>query len=223
MPGRLIAIGDIHGCSRALEILLNQIEPTAADCIVTLGDYVDRGPDSRGVIENLLTLSNRCQLIALRGNHEEMMQAVVGDQQPPGFWLRHGGVDTLDSYGFVGDLDVIPETHLRFLDELIDFYETETHVFTHAAYQHDLPMDQQPAERLRWHSLRDDVPLPHVSGKRFVVGHTASLEAEIVDLDYLVCIDTYCYGEGWLTGLDVHAGTVWQANQAGQSRTRPRI
>ncbi len=111
MGGRLIAIGDIHGCSLALDALIDAIQPQAEDIIVTLGDYVDRGNDSKGVIDRLIELSSRCHLKPIYGNHEEMMLEVVRDNQPPFRWLQFGGVETLDSYGFCGDMAVIPPAH----------------------------------------------------------------------------------------------------------------
>ncbi len=73
MAGRTIAIGDIHGCSAALEALIREIKPTPEDTLVTLGDYVDRGPNSKRVIEILLAMRTRCKLITLKGNHELLL------------------------------------------------------------------------------------------------------------------------------------------------------
>ena len=82
------------------------------------------------------------------------------------------------------------------------------------------PMDEQPALMLRWESLRDTIPGPHVSGKTVIVGHTSQKGGEVLDLGHLVCIDTYCHGGGWLTALDVKTREVWQASQAGEVRRR---
>jgi len=76
-------------------------------------------------------------------------------------------------------------------------------------------MAEQPVGMLRWESLRDMTPGPHDSGKAVIVGHTAQKSGDILDLGHLKCIDTYCYGGGWLTALDVRSGEVWQANQLG--------
>src|SRR5262245_37847694 len=73
VPSRTIAIGDVHGCSTALAALLDAIGPVESDTVVTLGDYIDRGPDSKGVIEQLIALEQRCRLVPLLGNHEEMI------------------------------------------------------------------------------------------------------------------------------------------------------
>jgi len=71
---------------------------------------------------------------------------------------------------------------------------------------------------LRWESLKLRQPGPHCSGKTAIVGHTAQRDGEILDLGYLKCIDTCCYGEGWLTALDVDSGQVWQADKEGRMR-----
>ncbi len=73
MPGRTIAIGDIHGCADALATLIAAIEPGPDDLVVTLGDYIDRGPDSRGTIELLIALAGRCRLVPILGNHDQML------------------------------------------------------------------------------------------------------------------------------------------------------
>ena len=87
MSERLIAIGDIHGCKTALECLLDSIHPTPEDTIVTLGDYVDRGPDSRGVIDRLIRLGGETRHLGLMGNHEEMMLEVVRHQAAHDSWF----------------------------------------------------------------------------------------------------------------------------------------
>lgn len=218
MP-RLIAIGDIHGCSAALRAILDAIDLRDDDRIVTLGDYVDRGPDSRGVIEALLELDASGRLVSLLGNHEEMMLGALRGTYPRPAWLQYGGVATLDSYGFVGDLKVIPQEHLDFLDRCLSYYETGDFIFTHANYVADEPMDRQPAEALRWQSLLEHDPGPHMSGKRVFVGHTAQKRGVVLDLGYLVCLDTYCHGGGWLTAWEVHTGQKWQASASGVLRT----
>ncbi len=218
MGDRLIAIGDIHGCREALDALLEVINPESTDTIVTLGDYVDRGSDSRGVIDSLLELSTKCNLVPLLGNHEEMMLEVVRDEKSPYHWLQCGGMDTLDSYGFSGDMRVIPPEHRKFFDELKDYHEEEDFFFVHANYDPQLPLDQQPIDLLRWVKLTEFVPPPHRNGKRAICGHTHDRGGEIFDVGHLTCIDTYCYGGGWLTALEVRQGILWQANRRGQMR-----
>jgi serine/threonine protein phosphatase 1 len=230
MRSRTIAIGDIHGCSRALGALLGAIEPQADDVIVTLGDCVNRGPDSRGVLERLIALERQCKLIPLVGNHDEMLiqlliDAKVGRFRTLSNWLRMGGDATLASYGAPAgkiawaDLTRIPADHAAFLERCRAYHETATHIFIHANYDPVLPMKEQPFELLRWESLRDAIPGPHCSGKTVIAGHSSQKTGEILDLGYLVCIDTYCYGGGWLTALDVQSGEVWQTNLQGELRS----
>ena len=218
VTGRLIAIGDIHGCLTALNRLLDAIDPQPDDTFVLLGDYLDRGPDSRGVIDRILQLGEESRMHAILGNHEEMLLAVLDGSMSPHFWIRHGGTATLDSYGFAGDLNVIPPRHIEFVRSCPALIETESYFFTHGNYDAEIALTDQDPAMLRWTSLHEHSPEPHQSGKKAIVGHTASRSGEIVDLGHLKCIDTYCYGGQWLTALDIREGTVWQANQEGELR-----
>jgi serine/threonine protein phosphatase 1 len=224
MMARTIAIGDIHGCSAALAALLNCIQPGPTDTIIALGDYIDRGPDSRGVLDQLIDLAGHCRLVPLLGNHEEMLLAAVRDRGALRRWLECGVVETLRSYewspgGSKRSLaDVIPASHRAFLSACQSHHETANHIFAHAGYVPDLPMDQQPGMALRWRVTSRDTAKRHYSGKRIIVGHTPQTSGEILDLGFLVCIDTGCCRGGWLTALDVEAGGVWQANQWGDLR-----
>lgn len=217
IAGRVIAIGDIHGCAQALATLLDVVEPRETDVVVPLGDLVDRGPDTRGVIERLMALADRCDLRPILGNHEEMMLSVL-DGRAPDMWLQHGGIDTLDSYGFAGDLDVVPQSHRDFLESFADFVEIDTHFFVHGNYDAELELSDQPPRLLRWTSLKEEFPPPHRNGKKAVVGHTAHRDGEIFVHPHLTCIDTCCYGGGWLTGYDVVSGKWWQSNDEGEVR-----
>jgi serine/threonine protein phosphatase 1 len=216
--GRVIAIGDIHGCSAALETLVSAIRPAPEDTLVTLGDYIDRGPDSRGVIERLMQLAGECILVPILGNHEEMLFGAGEALGAMQFWLRFGGDTTLASYGITRPQD-IPARHLMFMKGCRDSYETVTHIFTHGYYEPALPMAAQSPSVLRWTSLPMN-PQPHSSGKVVVVGHTPQHNGEILDLGFLKGIDTFCHGDGWLTALDVTTGQVWQANREGLLRRR---
>lgn len=223
MPSRVIAIGDIHGCARALDALLDHIEPRSDDWIVALGDYVDRGPDSRGVIDRLIRLSRECRLTALLGNHDQMFlearpggrYSMSADPDRHAIWLGFGGDATLASYGDSGDLSRVPADHFAFLERCPEWHETETHLFAHANYLAEVPMEEQPEWVLRWESLRERVPGPHVSGKVVVLGHTSQKHGEILDLGHLVCIDTYCHGGRYLTAFDVESGRVWRSDREG--------
>jgi serine/threonine protein phosphatase 1 len=226
MPSRLIAVGDVHGCSRALRTLIDLIEPAEDDTIVTLGDYVDRGPDSRGVIDRLITLSRQFRLVPLLGNHDQMfLEARPGgsysrDREPErhDLWLGYGGDATLASYGDSGDLSQVPLDHFAFLESCRTWYESPTHLFAHANYLAEAPMDEQPEWILLWESLRERVPTRHVSKKTFILGHTSQKTGSVLDLGHLICIDTYCHGGGYLTAFEVNSRRIWQVDRQGMPR-----
>ncbi|MBC7852378.1 MAG: serine/threonine protein phosphatase [Pirellulaceae bacterium] len=216
MRARTIAIGDIHGCAAALAAVLAAIEPAERDTLVFLGDYVDRGPDSRGVIEQVLSLDKKCRVVPLLGNHEVMFLDALDKGAEGGGWLQYGGSETLASYDWT--IENIPATHLDFLRGLKRYHETATHFFVHANYIADIPLAEQPDYVLFWEHLFAALPAPHENGKIAIVGHTAQRSGEIKDLGHVVCIDTYCHGSGWLTALDVDTGEVWQADKQGRKR-----
>jgi serine/threonine protein phosphatase 1 len=215
---RTLAIGDIHGCLAALEALLAAIRPRPDDTIVTLGDYVDRGPDCRGTFERLLDLGRQCHLIPLLGNHDEMMLKVYDGQSDLYVdWLLFGGDATLKSYD-TEHVEDVPPAHIEFLRGCRLFHESQHHFFVHGNYRAELPLEAQRRETLLWSSLKTRQPGPHSSGKTAIVGHASQKSGEILELGYLKCIDTWCYGDGWLTAMEVESGQVWQANKSGTMR-----
>src|SRR5436305_5366185 len=135
MP-RLLAIGDVHGCSRALDALLLAVRLAPDDRLVMLGDYVDRGPDSRGVLDRVMALHATGRVVALRGNHELIMLNARKANDSLTYWLAVGGREALESYslsGRSGRLQDIPDSHWRFLkSECVDWYELSSHFFVHA-------------------------------------------------------------------------------------------
>jgi len=217
---RLLAIGDIHGCSRAFDALLDAVQLRVGDRLVTLGDYVDRGPNTRGVLDRLLALDETGCLIALRGNHDVMMVEARRGALEETEWRLCGGNATLASYvprGTTGRFSDVPPEHWEFLErKCLDLYEAETHFFVHANVQPDLPLARQPRQQLHWEKL--GAPQAHVSGKIMVCGHTQQRNGLPLNLGVAVCIDTWAYGLGWLTCLDVASGHYWQANESGSVR-----
>lgn len=114
--------------------------------------------------------------------------------------------------------DWLPKAHREFVAGCRSFFETPTHLFVHAGYVPDLPLAEQPALALLWRVTDPATAAPHCSGKVAVVGHTPQRSGEVLDLGFLVCIDTNCARGGWLTALDVDTGQVWQADQVGRVR-----
>ena len=221
MPNRIIAIGDIHGCAEALRALLELIDPSDDDQLIALGDFVDRGTNTRSVIDQLIELGDRCHFIPLLGNHEVMMLDALGSNNTAklDFWLHCGGEETVTSYG--GDFTEIPVAHLDFIDRCHSYHENKDHIFLHANYQADLPLDRQTHQVLFWQHLTE-VPQPHLSGKVAIVGHTPQLTGEVLDWGHIICIDTFCFGSGWLTALDVQSQETWQVDKLGNLRLDER-
>src|SRR5688572_25228262 len=169
---RTLAIGDVHGTSAALDTLLAVVGPTPDDRLVFLGDYVDRGPDTRGVLDRLLALDRTHRCVFLRGNHELMMTRARHDRGELRMWLSVGGKPALASYGPTATLADVPAEHWDFLDDrLVDYHETGTHVFVHANLFPDLPLDEQPESMLFWEFLTG--PICYESGKTVVCGHSS--------------------------------------------------
>jgi serine/threonine protein phosphatase 1 len=217
MP-RTLAIGDVHGCLTALDTLLGFVQPTPRDHLIFLGDYVDRGPDTKGVLDRLIELRRSGQVVCLRGNHEVMMVAAREGQSDYRFWMSFGGVEALESYG-VSTLDEVPESHWHFLRRLLlDWYETDAHVFVHANLNPKVPVEEQSTEWLHWQALHPIWHKPHLSGKTMICGHTEQRSGRPLALERAICIDTWAYGDGWLTCLDVDSGEYWQTNELGATR-----
>ena len=202
------------------------VRPTADDWLVFLGDYVDRGPDSRGALDRLIRLKATQPTVCLRGNHEVMMTQARTDAAMRKMWLGVGGLQCLASYGAPGGkgyrLDDIPREHWDFLEnDCVDWLETETHIFVHAGVRPGLPMAEQDAAAVFWDFLQG--PIEHESGKTVVVGHTSQKSGEILDYGCTVCLDTHAYAGGFLTCLDVNAGHYWQADALGRVREGDRV
>jgi serine/threonine protein phosphatase 1 len=219
MPSRTIAIGDIHGCATALRCILGAIQPAADDTLVLLGDYVDRGPDSRGVLEEVLGLETRCRVVPLLGNHELMLLDALANPRVESVWRQCGGDATVRSYD--GRLSNIPAEHLAFFGRCRRYHEMAAHFFVHANYAADVPLDEQPDYLLFWEHLHVHVPAAHENGKVAIVGHTSQKSGEVLDAGHVVCLDTFCYGGGWLTAMDVSSSEFWQADRWGRMRQQP--
>jgi serine/threonine protein phosphatase 1 len=218
--GRLFAIGDIHGSSIALAKLIEAIDPQSEDTIVVLGDAIDCGADSKGVLDQLITLANRCHLVALLGNHEGMLLKALDSPSEFKRWLADGGEQTLRSYSSAirPGPEVIPAEHIRFIRGFRSYFETPDFIFVHAGCDPNLQMDRQSAEMLRWASVLPARMVPHVSGKVVIAGHTRQKSGEVLDLGFLKILDTDSFGGGFLTALEVHTGQIFQANQLDQLR-----
>ncbi len=218
MLGRILAIGDVHGCYRALVTLLGFVAVSAVDTLVCIGDVVDRGPSSKQVVDRLLSLRTTCKVIVIMGNHEEMMRDAISGRGLLNAWLENGGRATLDSYR--GSIDAIPPDHIRFLLSAQPYWETDNEIFVHACLEPDVSLANQTSDFLRWKHIGGS-ERRHVSGKRVICGHTPQKDGIPLVFDGWVCIDTFPQGGKWLTCLDVESNEVFQASESGDTRKFP--
>ncbi len=218
MP-RTFVIGDIHGDVDTLNTLIDALSLKKGDSLVFLGDLIDRGPNSKGVLDRVIELSKDYDCHFIMGNHEEfMIRALNGDEVFEKIWLKHGGRQTLKSYGVdtVEDLKrALPEAHKKFLSELNEYIETDTHIFTHANWEADTPPSEQKMSYLRYIFLSNARPDPKLD-KTVVVGHSALLSGTPAIKGNILCVDTLEYG--WLTAYDVNNGGFVQASPKGEVR-----
>lgn len=205
LSSEYIAIGDIHGCSRTLEALLVELDKKYSHSVtyVFLGDYVDRGPDSRGVIESLIQFGKGHDCVFLRGNHDQVMLEALKNEEYAD-WQALGGQPTIDSYG--GEF---PASHIAFLEATQLYFDTEDYMFVHAGAPLTLSLEDGKdypgaANYYLWgrgHLNRSALPWE----KPLVFGHTPLKEPLISE--QMIGIDTGCVykrqGFGLLTAISL--------------------
>lgn len=224
---RIYAIGDIHGRLDLFEALLGQIDADdaargrARTTLVLLGDLIDRGPDSCGVVERAMRLRDERPCVFLTGNHEEMLlRTWDGDRKMAGVFVRAGGRETILSYGVsVLDYDAcdlgeltelvgrrIPRAHIEFLRGFDEWYERGDYLFVHAGIRPGVQLQHQSEVDLRWirrEFLEDERDHPHL----VIHGHTIT---EAVDARAnRIGIDTGAYASGTLTAIGLEGGERW--------------
>jgi serine/threonine protein phosphatase 1 len=176
---KIFAIGDVHGCYPKLIKLMEKIPfNPQKDLLIFMGDYIDRGEQSREVVDYLLDLKKKLpNLVFLLGNHESMLLDYLkgGNINP---FLMNGGKKTLDSYfgenkqlSYEDPRNVFPAGHVDFFKSLIHFYETEEYIFVHAGLREAVPLEQQDLFDLLW--IREEFYFSTYDfGKTVIFGHT---------------------------------------------------
>lgn len=200
----LYAIGDIHGCARELNLLLKQIAPKPNDTVVFLGDYIDRGPDSKSVIDLILALKKKTNVVALKGNHEQLFLDFLESPESPGagLFILNGGGATLASYAGPGGSFEIPEEHIDFFYSLKTSFETSTHFFVHAGVPLK-PLSELDADdemKLLW--IRQPFLSSDFEWEKIIVhGHTPV--ATVENRSNRVNLDTGCVYKGSLSAIEL--------------------
>lgn len=222
---RIYAIGDIHGCLAELDALMAQIHEDMASLdqqtaqIIFLGDYVDRGPDSKGVIDRLLEIKGaHSDVVFLKGNHEAGMLNFLSSPEDMTSWLDWGGRETLKSYGAPYDpktphaeaatalIEAMPPAHLDFFQSLSLYHEAEDYVFVHAGLRPGRALTEQKEEDLLWIRKRFHNAAPHERPEHTVVhGHQPG--SKPINTDWRICVDTGAYYSGNLTAVVLEDNT----------------
>ena len=211
----IYAVGDVHGSYELVRRAVDRVAEHArgrAHDLVFLGDYIDRGPDTRRTVEFLRTLSRAEPLVCLMGNHEKMLHRfeMAGSHKAFAFWQEYGGDATLRSYGAVSgvefQLDLIPLEHRLWLYSRPGFLEGEAHVFVHAGIDPKKLMHEQDPADLLW--IRERflrAPPQAFAERRHVVhGHTSQWNGKPDPavpelLSHRTNLDTGAYRTGVLT------------------------
>lgn len=213
----IYAIGDIHGCFTALETIFKQYIIQEEDTVVFLGDYIDRGPNSKGVIDWLIKNKEKYHFEFILGNHEIMMQAAKNNHDALKDWLYFGGAETLNSYNIGDDLNwvhKIEKSHWEFIDSCKPYVEIDDYIFVHAGLEKGKNLEAQNKHHLFWKKF--EIPEKYSKTKKVICGHTSRKNGEIANFGHTICIDTYAYGGKWLTCLNVETNEYIKANNEGR-------
>lgn len=175
--GKIYVIGDIHGCYRSLENLFQKIAPSPeTDTIIFLGDYIDRGPASKKVVDKIIKIQNDFrQIITLMGNHEQMLLRYLTGRDIDVF-LQAGGEQTINSYGLKHPEKniLVPDItldHIQFFNKLLPYWEDENYIYVHAGLQPGIDLHMQSEDWLFWARERF-IHSDYNFGKRIIFGHT---------------------------------------------------
>jgi serine/threonine protein phosphatase 1 len=205
--GRLLAVGDIHGCLEQLKCLMARVRPRDNDQFVFLGDYIDRGPDSRGVIDFLVDFRKRYpSTVFLKGNHEEMLLDYLQGKNTL-LYMANGGWETLKCYETEAGIKVLPE-HLDFIESLQLYYELESFIFVHAGLRPGVALEDHDERDFLW--IRGEfLDSDYEFEKTVVFGHTP-LSDPLQERDKIGLDTGAVYGRH-LTCCDVRRRHFWDS------------
>jgi len=196
---RKFAISDIHGCAVTFEALLEKIQFTPEDELYLLGDYIDRGPDSKGVIDDIWRLQDKgYQIQCLRGNHEQLMLDAQMDRQSSYIWQMNGGDKAMDSFGAF-TYSEIPHQYIEWMEKLPYYFEVDNFILVHAGFKFDMPDPFMEKHAMIWQrGWYQRINYDWLGDRIIVHGHTpmSSIEIEknftaIKEIQYLD-IDAGC-------------------------------
>jgi serine/threonine protein phosphatase 1 len=190
---RQIAIGDIHGCVKTFRVLVkDELRLTPNDHLIVLGDMIDRGPDSKGVIDEIIALKERgIRVQVLQGNHEEMMINASLNNESLDYWLRNGGQETLDSFG-VKHVSEIPTSYLDFIRFTELYIETAETIFVHAGLNFNKSNPFSDYDSMKW-IRKMEVDPTKIGNRTIVHGHVpAPLPLLLKSRKFNINLDAGC-------------------------------
>ena len=182
--GKTYVIGDIHGCLDMLKRLIDKIQwDPSKDELIFVGDYIDRGPDPKGVVDYIVSLmAESSKIQCLIGNHEVIFLDYIKGKDRRLF-LMNGGMNTLESYAFHlvdTENDLLPPSHKEFFASLKYTLELENYYVVHAGFRPEVPLDEQDPDDLVW--IRDPfIYSTYDFGKKVIFGHTPFYEPLVMD------------------------------------------
>lgn len=212
---RVFAIGDIHGCHEELRALLTLLPLDPDSLVVFLGDYIDRGPNSRAVIDALIELGQRCRVMCMLGNHELMLREFfeATDPRRVARFIYNGGGSTLASYSNDEGICDVPTSHMAFFEQLKYFHVEGDHVFVHAGLPVNLDEIDlaEHGEEMVWMRRQPGAPERKFS-KIVVHGHTPLPDVEINP--HRINIDTSCVYGRRLTAMEIQTQELWHVERS---------
>lgn len=215
---KVYVIGDIHGCARELGALLDMLIKilTPNDWVIFIGDYIDRGPESAGVVDMIIRFrTDHANIVTLKGNHEAMLLEFLSDERSVrSRYLTFGGQETFNSYQltpqeiFEETNAALPAKHLKFYNSLELGVNVGNYLITHAGIKPSIPIHEQREQELLW--IRQGfIDLPHPWPFTIVFGHTPVKDV-FVELPYKIGIDTGLVYGNKLTCLELTEGIAHQ-------------
>ena len=183
MINRKIAISDIHGCCKTFNALLKLLQYGIDDELYLLGDYIDRGPDSKGVIDYIWALKKEGHLVhCLKGNHEQMMLNASFEGNTSDHWTRNGGQATLASFG-ADNVQDIPEEYLIWIRKLPFYFLTNQYILVHAGLNFKEKSPLSELKDMLWiRDWYDDIDKEWLQGATIIHGHTIMRKAKIEEM-----------------------------------------
>ena len=213
MSDRIFVIGDVHGCSKTFTTLLDDVcKINKSDAVYLLGDYIDRGPGSKGVVDKILEMqSSGYDVKAIRGNHEEMLLGALRSTDMFLAWQHNGCEATLKSFGVKGP-KALDQKYIDFFEHLPYYYLLDDYIIVHGGLNFNIDDPLEDTYSMVWERNKELEP-GKIGGRKMIVGHTpvplqdvrSSLDSGKIMLDGGCVYHGRYYGIGYLCALELNS------------------